>query len=464
MKILLAQALFGAYAEAAPPLGLASIAACVRQSFPDWTVMILDANVEGWSPDELAERIVCARPDVVGMTMTTPLVGPTLECIRSFRGRLSCQVMVGGPHPTVEADSLVAIPEIDVVVRGEGEETFVELLRSCRGKAPHPGILGISYREGNHPVHTPPRPPIAALDDLPIPAWDLLPLEKYRSLAGHSGLCLPILSSRGCPNHCVFCYQGVFGRKYRVRRAENVLAEIDYLVRVHRIDEFVIIDDNFSVLEPRALAIAQGLQERGGMIPWRLPQSLSLKTASPQLLRALRAAGCYQIGFGVESGDQATLDRIGKNISLDQIRSAVHQAKVAGLETLAFFMFGNPGENAATMDATIRFAIELEPDFAQFTLATPYPGTELHALIAREGSFLFKRWEDLSTYSGKGAFRLGEVTPALMERKFREAYRRFYLRPRFIWKWLRKMMTKRGIAHLWKGILLFLKLAGRTST
>jgi radical SAM superfamily enzyme YgiQ (UPF0313 family) len=302
---------------------------------------------------------------------------------------------------------------------------------------------------------------IEDLDRLPFPAWDLFPLERYGSIAGKSTFCLPIMSSRGCPFDCIFCYKGVFGRHYRVRSPRSVIEELRYLIDTFKIREFVILDDNFALDEARAVQICDGIIQNGINIPWRLSNSVAVKSSSSRLFLKLKEAGCYQVSIGVESGNQGVLDRIQKGIRLDQIENTFRLAKGAGLETVAFFMIGNLSENEQTMDETIRFAVKLDPDFAQFTIATPYPGTRMYDMVKKEGRLLSDNWEDFASYAGVAVFAHKDLTPGLMERKYKEAYRCFYLRPRYVFKRLKKMLSWRECINTMRGAELLLRMIGR---
>ncbi len=264
------------------------------------------------------------------------------------------------------------------------------------------------------------------------------------------------MTSRGCPFSCIFCYKGVFGTKYRPRSPESVLAEWEHLVRKMRVDEISVVDDNLTLDAARVLDICDLIIKRKLVVPWTTPNGIRASPASLELYTKMKEAGCYRVYFGVESGDQAVLDFVRKKVSLDEIRKAFRLARQAGLETGAFFMIGNLSETEQTIDRTIKFAIELEPDYAQFTIATPYPGTRMYETIQNEGSFLFDSWEELASYD-KSVFRHKELNPDLVNRKYRQAFRSYYFRPRFVIRHLKKLRTGRDIANLLWGIKEVLK-------
>ncbi|HTY44720.1 MAG TPA: radical SAM protein [Patescibacteria group bacterium] len=460
MKITLIQPPFKNYAVVNPPLGLAYLAAVLRRHDHLAQITVIDANALRLSIAELVGRVIESAPDAVGFTMTSPQVAVSLEAIRQIKSVKKIPVIVGGPHPTVREEELMREDAIDVVVRSEAEETIVQLYEYFKGSGSLGAIKGISFKEQGRLFRNPDRPLIEDLDRLPFPAWELFPLGRYGSIAGKSKFCLPIMSSRGCPFGCIFCYKGVFGRQYRVRSPSSVIEELRYLVDTFGIREFVILDDNFALDEARAVQICEGIIKSRIGLPWRLSNSVAVKSSSSQLFLKLKEAGCYQVSIGVESGNQRVLDHIQKGIRLDQIENTFRLAKEAGLETVAFFMIGNLSENEQTMDETIRFAVKLDPDFAQFTVATPYPGTQMYDIVKAQGRLLSDNWEDFASYAGVAVFAHKDLTPALMERKYKEAYRRFYLRPRYILKRLRKMLSWREFLNTVRGAGLLCRMIG----
>jgi len=458
MKITLVQAPFKNYAIVYPPLGLAYLAAALKRKPNPPDITIIDANAERLSARETADRILEAGTDLLGFTVTSPLVYSTLEIIDIVKSRRDIPIIVGGPHPTIMAEHMLQNNKIDCVARGEGEETICEYYDYLTGSLPIEGIKGISFKGAAGVIHNPDRPLICDLDSLPLPAWELFPLKKYHSIAGKAGFSLPVITSRGCPYDCVFCYKGIFGRTYRARDPEKILQELNYLVRNFKIDEFTVLDDNFALDEKRAIKICDEITKSGLNKPWRISNGIAAKSVSSGLFPKLKEAGCYQVAMGVESGSQRILDSIKKGVTLEQIRSVAKAVKDAGLETIAFFMIGNLGEDEKAMDETINFAIELDPDFAQFTIATPYPGTRMRQLILDEGKLLSDNWQDYASYGGLAVFEHGSLTPELMERKYKEAYRRFYLRPRYILRRLKQMGRPRELKNILSGLCVFIKM------
>lgn len=443
-----------------PPMGLAYIASVMQQHGCE--VRIIDANVEKLNAETVVRRVAQQRPDIVGLTVTTPLVPGALAIVRALRAQLDTApvFIAGGPHPTVAPDEMLAPDAFDYVIRNEGEEAVAELLECLKSGDSPENVAGFSWRKPDGEiVHNPSRELCEDLSSLPYPDWSLLPLRRYSSLARKHDFCLPITTSRGCPYTCTFCYKGVYGQRLRMREPEDVVNEWEFLIRRYGAREIAVLDDNFTMWDDRALAICELLVERSlQRVPWSTTNGIRVNHADPEVLRAMKRAGCYRVYFGIESGVQRILDALNKRITLEQVRTAVANAKAAGLEVGGYFMLGNVGETAADMDATIAFALELDLDLVQFTIATPYPGTEMYRQVAKGGELLIESWEDLASY-GRLVYRMGEITPELVDRKYREALRRFYFRPRFLAQQLRQSFTWTGFKHRAKGGLLLLRMA-----
>jgi radical SAM superfamily enzyme YgiQ (UPF0313 family) len=423
-----------------PPLGLAYIAAALEKA--GHAVVVWDAGVDRSVPEFKGY-------DLVGATAVTPQASAAWSVLEKAKAAGAVTVL-GGPHPTCLPEESLGKSWIDYVVRGEGEETIVDLARDLERGGKGAGITGISRRDaGGRVINEPDRQPIMDLDSLPFPALGLFaPLSRYSNsqpLIGRRSPSLPILTSRGCPYGCPFCFKGVFGRRFRARSPENVVAEWEVLVRKHGAAEIAVQDDAFNANPARAIRICRLIIERGLRHPWSAPNGIRADGVSEELMRAMKESGCERVAFGVEAGSQGMLDSIDKRVTLAQVENAFRLARRAGIRTMGFFMFGNQGETAGTAEATIRFAVALKPDWAQFTVATPYPGTELFETVRREGHSLVSEWDKYGHYTSGAFFRMGSVTPELVARAMRRAYRRFYLRPGYV---LRRILDPGALGNL----------------
>lgn len=412
-------------------------------------VEIFDGAVESESLDA---RFARDYFDLVGISAPTPLIHHAWRAAEIAK-QYGAITILGGPHPTLMPDESLAHAQVDFVARGEGEETLVELARwleSARAIAlePHPhinervAILGLSFRDATGKIiHNPPRPLAQNLDAIPFPAHHLFKIERYTNLQpltdgliSHSRA-YTIVTSRGCPYQCTYCSKPITGNTWRARSVENVLREWQMLVEDLGATEIGVTDDIWNLDLNRAKEICRGLIARGlNRVPWITVHGMKVNHTDAELFALMKRAGCRRVGFGVESGDAEILKTVvRKSQTLAQARAAFRNARAAKLETMGFFIYGLPGESIETMERTTRFALELDPDVANFMLATPYPGTELWERVQAGGKLYAQNWADLAIQSDHPHFEFGNLKPELVEWKWREAYRRFYLRPRRLW-------------------------------
>lgn len=448
----------GDFSSDQPPLGLAYLAAVLEQHGCE--VRVVDAHAEKLSVPDVARIIAQQAPGMVGVSVTTPVLPSALGLAQQVRELDPPPILVaGGAHATVLPEDLLAPGAFDFVVRGEAEETLPDLIEAVLAGSDLGAIAGLSWRRQGDLVHNPDRPRSSRLDQFPYPDWSLFPLKCYSSLARRNDYCLPIITSRGCPFACTFCYKGISGQRPRMRSPEDVVEEWQFLVERYGVREIAVIDDAFTIDTDRVTQICERLVARGlDTIPWSTTNGIRVDQISPAMLQVMRRAGCYRVYFGIESGVQNVIDTLNKQITLDQARDAVRLARAAGLEVGGYFMVGNIGEREADMDATIDFALDLDLDYAQFSIATPYPGTPMYEAVEAEGKMLISSWEDLATF-GRPVFAMGEVTPELVARKFRSAIRRFYLRPQYLARHARELFTWTGLRHHALGAAVVTRLA-----
>ena len=425
-----------------PPLGLAMVAAVLEKN--GYLVKILDLPVLGFSENSLSTIIGQEKPDVVGVTAMTPTINSAVSIVEKVKECDSnITVVLGGAHATIlPEETLKSVPEIDVIVRGEGEQTILELVKVLdETSGDIDQVSGITYREGASIKSTPLRPPILELDALPFPAFHLLPMRKYRLHPpfGRRSPVMPIITSRGCPYRCVFCSKSVFGKKYRSNSPAYVVDEIRLLNEKFGVKEIKFYDDVFTLDRKRVVALCMQLKEQGIDIPWTCETRVNL--VDSELLGVMKDAGCYMIEYGVESGNQRVLNSLKKDITLEQTIRAFKLTHEAGIETVAYFMLGSPQETPETIQETIEFAKKIDPDFVQFSMTTPYPGTELYSLAVNEGH-VPEKWEDYMYADLKSIDDSCLGNKFLSKEKLKEcnkkAYTSFYLRWSYVWKRLKK--------------------------
>lgn len=416
-------------------------------------VDIFDGAVE---TESLDARLSRERFDIVGISSPTPLIDEAWRDAKIAKEHGAITIL-GGPHPTLMPGESLSRPDVDYVARGEAEETIVEFVTAVARKqidASLRGIRGLSYREGYKVYHNLPRPLAENLDAIPFPAFSLFKIERYTNLQPLTDGLDPharsytILTSRGCPYQCIYCSKPITGDTWRARSVANVIAEWKMLVNDYYATEIGVTDDIWNLNLKRAKELCQALIDEGlNHVPWVTIHGMKVNHTDPELFQLMKRAGCRRVGFGVESGDVDILKRVvKKSQTLEQVRSAFRNAKAAGLQTMGFFIYGMPNETEATMEKTTRFALELDPDLANFMMAAPYPGTELWNMVESKGKIYAKSWRELAIHSDHAHFEYGSLDPKLVERKWREAYRRFYLRPRRLARRLTSVDTWKNFA------------------
>ena len=377
-----------------PPLGICWLAAFLRENgFPD--VSLIDSMANQYSNREIIDLLIKEKPDLVGISFGTQIRFSAFELARLIKRAFPrVPLVVGGPHPTLTAhDTLENIPEIDAVVRGEGELSFLNLAREIDGKGALDNVRGISFRDkkGNV-VHNPPESPIQNLDELPFPARDLLPIEKYGQTTFLSKKkCINIMTSRGCPYHCVYCSTSEqWGHKIRHRSPENVVNEIEQIFRDYPFLEGLrFFDDVFTMDKNRVLAICGEINRRKLNFVWECEARAN--TIDREMLMAMKKSGCEFIDLGIESGSDRILSNIKKSITVAQAVEAAKAIKDAGIGLKVFFMHGLPGETYEDIKKTVFLSrhlfYEVGVEGCTQGISIIYPGTELEALAKQSGTF-----------------------------------------------------------------------------
>lgn len=437
---------FAGVENAIPSLGLAYLAAVAEQEGHE--VRILDCTIGGdWQTIETAGREFL--PDAVGVTAKTPSFTNAVKTAEILRTILPNAIfVVGGSHPTAMPEHAMAAKAFDYLVIGEGEQTFVELLRSISGQGGNPETIpGLAFLKDDKPFFSPPRQPISDLDSLPFPARHLLPPPSAYSPTAASYRTLPlvhIMTSRGCPSRCNFCDRAIFGDRYRARSADNVLAEVDEVIQRYRAREIRFFDDTFTINSQRLTALCAGLKKIRPRLPWTCLTKAEAVTL--EMLKMMREAGCWQVLFGLESGDDRILATLGKKNTVAINRQAVTWARQAGLRVRADFLVGSPAETRESLKRTLDFAKELDIDFAHFNKFVPFPGTTFYRMLLDQGYF-FDFSKSSSTLDHDAMIF---VPPAIPEAEYKafldRAYKEFYLRPGYL---IKRFLAMRTWTEFW---------------
>jgi anaerobic magnesium-protoporphyrin IX monomethyl ester cyclase len=357
-----------------PPLGLTYIAAACEAAGAE--VIILDYIVRGYSEAKLEKELKAFNPDIVGtncVTMNFKRAAGILGFVKkTFPDIIT---LMGGPHVSFAVEeTLDLFPEIEIIVTGEGEATVPELLRVIHTKEKWQTIPGIAYREDDLIRRTARRPFIQDLDSLPLPARHLLPMARYKAL----GYPFSIITSRGCPNQCIFCLgRRMVGHKVRFRSAGHIADEIEKLCLLG-IRVINIADDLFTASKKRVAALCNEIVKRKLDISWSAFSRVN--TVDRKTLELMKSAGCHSVSFGIESGNPEMLKRVKKGITLEQAKKASIACREAGIRGHASFMVGLPGETHETMNDSVQLQKELEIESA-FHFLSPFPGTAVRENI-----------------------------------------------------------------------------------
>jgi anaerobic magnesium-protoporphyrin IX monomethyl ester cyclase len=399
MKVTLIFPYFKRFISTTPPLGIMYLAAMLEKHNVEVTIIDTSFN-QNWSI--LKRNLQETKPDFVGISSVTPMITDAFK-VAELAKKLDadCTTILGGPHATVVE---VVNPHIDFCVYGEGEVTLLELIEEVEAGGDLSKVKGIYYKDRDDLIRTPPRPPIENLSDLPFPAWHLLPTtEQYFKVNGRSGI---LIASRGCPFNCTYCQptlRRLFGSKVRFRKPENVVDEIEMLVKHYNIKEFFFHDDTFTFNKSWVKELCDLIIERDIRLPWKCNSRVN--TITQESLRTMKRAGCTGLSFGVESGSQEILDKaLRKGIKLDEVRSAFKLCKEEGIDTKAFLMLGSPFETRESLRSTVQLIREIKPDLIDISRTTPLPGSdlftiskELGILNVDEKSWTAYYYRDLST-------------------------------------------------------------------
>jgi len=375
-----------------PPLGLGYLAAAARHALPNADVAILDATAEGRTVEQTVAEIGARRPDLIGLTGNSHNRFNVIDICRAVKAQCpATRIVLGGPHFSYTAeDALSQIAAADFVVRGEGEQTFAELLQAlaAEDEGALAAIPGLCFRRGGERVLNPDREPMHSIDLMP--AWDLFRHELYHArLEGTgSGRAVGVVSTRGCPFRCVFCAnRNALNRRSRFRSPSHFVSEVELLKETYGYNEFDIWDDTFTLKRAHAEAVCRELLRRKVSIRWYA--LIRANTTDTALLELMREAGCCSVGLGVESGSPTVLQSIRKEIDVDAVRRVTHAAVRLGLRVKAFFMHSLPGETADDLRRTRELMYDLRSYSRRvrsiWAMTVIYPGTELEQIAGRSG-------------------------------------------------------------------------------
>lgn len=345
----------------------------------------------GLSDELISDVINKNNPKIIGITCMYSIYYRDVIEIANTIKRINpeIKVVIGGNHASSYWKSMLVNKNIDFVVVGEGEETFLELVNNILNKKDISGIKGIAYNRNNKIEKTTPRQLIKNLDEIPFPAFDKIDMGRYINEPNTFAMRSPgagIISSRGCPGNCVYCtIKAVWGRAWRGRTAKNVVDEIEFLINKYKIKEFYFLDDSASVDRKRWEGICDEIIKRELNIKWTTPNGIAHWTLTKGTLDKMRRSGCYRITFGIESGNTETRRFLGKPYSLNQAKEIIKYANKIGMWTICTNILGFPYEDLNSINDTINFAKKCSTDFACFYLLIPQPTSDVYNYFRKEG-------------------------------------------------------------------------------
>lgn len=377
MRILLINppsiSVYKTFGMSLPPMGLLYIAACLEQA--GHTVVVRDLVADGV---ELTDADLL-RADAVGISSDTTRIRKAMD-LAQRAARFGRPVFMGGTHPQFMPEEILSTNRVTAIVRGEGDSIFPELLRVFESDGDLASVQGIIYKEGKQIVTTPDAPPVD-IDLLPLPARHLVNLQNYGAIMGIRPI-TPVITSRGCPSACSFCSSSsFFGRGWRYRSAEAVLAELDEVYNRYGFRAVCFMDDNFTLAPDRVEKIADGIIERGYDLKWWNFSRVDTIVRHPEMVAKMAASGSTTVYLGIESGSDDTLNSLGKNTKSADVVKAVEILRNNGIESYGSYILGNLNERAADVQKTIDLAVRLDTNIAQFSILTPYPGTKLYEQV-----------------------------------------------------------------------------------
>ena len=401
-----------------PPMGLLYVAASLEQA--GHRVVVRDLAAEGVEVTD-ADFM---NADAVGISSDTTRIERAMRLARQAAG-FGRPVILGGPHPQFMPEEILASGWVTAIVRGEGELVFPELLDAFSSRNEPATVRGVICRDGRRIISTPNADPVD-VEALPLPARHLIDLYRYHASTEGRPV-TPVVTSRGCPGACHFCSSSsFFGRGWRYRSAEAVLAELDEVYDRYGFRAVTFMDDNFTLASGRAEQIADGIVERGYDLKWWTFSRVDTIVANPGMVTSMAAAGCIMVYMGIESGSDDTLNSLGKETNAADAFKAVDILRRNGVESYGSYIIGNLNESAADVEKTIDLSIKLDTNIAQFTILTPYPGTVLYEQI--KDRIFCRRWK---FYDGLHVvFRHPQIIRFHLQLLLIKAFIKFYRRSR----------------------------------
>ncbi|MDG6223371.1 MAG: radical SAM protein [Candidatus Bathyarchaeota archaeon] len=414
------------------PLGIGYLAAVLEKN--GFEVNVIDLQALPLPLNEVESELRKRKPDLVGLTSTTLTYKSALRVIRVAKKALpECVTVIGGSHVTFwDENALKECPELDIVVRKEGENTLLEIVQRLESGKSYDDVIGLTCRKGAEIIKTEDRPYIENLDALPYPAFHLFPIEQFNK---YGNIIFPLMTSRGCTFWCDFCSAvRMFGQRYRMRSPKKVVDELEFLYKKYGEKQYTFYDDAFTVNQKRTEELCDEILRRGLKIRWDCETRIDM--VSKPLLEKMHKAGCIAVWYGVEAGSQDVRDAMGKGISTSQTFNAFKWTQEAGMIAVASIILGFPGETKETAMESSGLLRKLNPDEIGVYIATPYPGTPMYDYVKKMG---WLRIHDFDRYdTATPIFESPNMTMQEIRGIHDKIHQSFYIRPTYILRAFRK--------------------------
>ncbi|MEC8956959.1 MAG: radical SAM protein, partial [Nitrospinota bacterium] len=422
-----------------PKLGLLYVAAYYEHETGNRPVFI-DCPPENVSQEELSRRVKEIQPDMVAMSIMTFNLLDALHTARILKkDHPHLKVCLGGPHVNLYPKETLHQPEIDYVVFGEGEKIFFHLIQALESGDTLKSIKGLGWKENSEEHINPAETELLDLNELPFPARHLVDVSSYKHIIGEGRQFFTIQATRGCPAACSFC--DIRKTKFRVRSPESVVNEIEQLVEMG-VDDLFFVDDTITIDKKNILEICDLIIKRNIKIHFKI--SARVDTINKEVIAALKKAGCYRIHYGIESASPKHLKYLQKGQTPEKIERACKMTRDAGVGFFAYMMIGIPHETKEEMFETVDFAKKLKPDYAQFSICTPYPKVELYYQMLQEGIVPEDYWQEFAE-NPSADFKIKFWNKDFSEEELRdlqdECHARFYRSPTYLMKQVTKLRS-----------------------
>ncbi len=429
------------------PIFLAYSAAQLKKK--GFGVTYIDSVIQDFDSDQTIEEAKKRKPDIIFMETTTPSIEADYRSLTALKEATEARIIVGGPHATYFHQAVLdECAAIDVVIRHEFDTKIAEVVANIDSLG---SVRGVTYRDGSQIVDNGDGDLADELDAIPFPDRDIIPLKWYLEAWYSRRPFTNIMTSRGCPYRCSFCLwpQSMYGHKQRFRGLDNVLAEINYLIRHYGVKEINVDDSTFTINRERVIAFSQSLRREKIKILWTCNGRVD--NLDDEMLTEMKKSGCKMIRLGVESGSQDVLDKIKKGLTLKQLEDGIRRVQRHGIQALGGFMFGFPYDSRKTVEQTIGLAKKLSPDQVQFSICMCYPGTSLYEYVKENDLLIARSFKEFDMTYGP-VVKTVDMERRELEHILARAYREFYYRPGYVFQTLRHMRDVDEIRRVFRSL------------